>query len=258
MDVASPFSIIHFSAPCDDFPDKCIIKFTIEIKNNMKYYKKTIISSIATKLGINVRDKMVNFFMSLMDDMSCALIVDLGVTSELDSSANYLEQVYPYPSNITCLGIEDFPDIIEKYPGVSFLKVIPGQKLPFKDGHFNYLYSNAVIEHVGTRADQKKFVDECLRVSNYFFITTPYKWFPVEMHTQIPFLHYLPPRVFRYLLKKLGEDFYSEESNLNLLDKAAFLSLFPQNISVQIKFFYAAGFPSNMVAFGSSNDFLGK
>ena len=49
------------------------------------------------------------------------------------------------------------------------------------------------------------------------FVTTPNRWFPVEFHTVLPLVHWLPPARFRAVLGALGKDFYAREENLNLL-----------------------------------------
>ena len=60
------------------------------------------------------------------------------------------------------------------------------------DGAFDVVYSNAVIEHVGGRERQRRFVREALRVGRRVFLTTPNRWFPVEVHTRLPLVHWLP------------------------------------------------------------------
>jgi hypothetical protein len=49
-----------------------------------------------------------------------------------------------------------------------------------------------VIEHVGGEERQRAFVAEALRVAHRVFITTPNRWFPVELHTRLPLVHWLP------------------------------------------------------------------
>lgn len=76
-----------------------------------------------------------------------------------------------------------------------------GSRLPFRDGSFDFVFSNAVIEHVGGRADQQRFFDESLRVARTGVVhTTPHRWSPVETHTKTVLLHWLPrawhPRLF--------------------------------------------------------------
>jgi hypothetical protein len=65
-----------------------------------------------------------------------------------------------------------------------------GRALPFRDGSFDLVISNAVIEHVGGADDQRAFVAEHERVGRSFIITTPNRWFPVESHTRTFLRHW--------------------------------------------------------------------
>lgn len=67
--------------------------------------------------------------------------------------------------------------------------------LPFRDDSFDYVVSNAVIEHVGGPERAQSMLAESVRVARRAaFHTTPDRWFPVEVHTQVPLLHWLPRR----------------------------------------------------------------
>ena len=68
----------------------------------------------------------------------------------------------------------------------------PGDRLPFDDGEFDLAVSFAVLEHVGSTAQQRRFIGELARVAPAFIAYTPYRYFPVEMHTLLPLLHWLP------------------------------------------------------------------
>ena len=53
--------------------------------------------------------------------------------------------------------------------------------------------SEAGVEHVaGGRDGQRQFVHELCRVSKRVFVTTPNRFFPLEVHTLLPFAHWLP------------------------------------------------------------------
>jgi hypothetical protein len=65
-----------------------------------------------------------------------------------------------------------------------------GRALPFADGEFDLVFSNAVIEHVGDAADQQRFVDEHVRVGRHWMLTTPNRSFPVEAHEHTLFSHW--------------------------------------------------------------------
>ena len=217
------------------------------------YSRKTIVSNIANRLGLLARESMVNMFFQIFSPLETLSVLDVGVTSErYPPSVNYLEKLYPFPENLTCAGVQDASWLAEEYPGIKFFQLEIGKPLPFKDQEFDCVYSNAVIEHVGSRQDQRAFICELMRVSKSFYITTPNRWFPVEMHTQIPLLHFLPQRLFRYLLKLMGEKFYSQEKNLNLLSRKDLLELFPKDVNLSIKNIWSCGFPSNIIVYGTS------
>jgi hypothetical protein len=76
-----------------------------------------------------------------------------------------------------------------------------GCELPFRDQSFELVYSNSVIEHVGTIEKQQQFADEIRRVSRRYYVQTPNKWFPIEPHYLTPFVHFLPPSVRRRMLR---------------------------------------------------------
>jgi SAM-dependent methyltransferase len=65
-----------------------------------------------------------------------------------------------------------------------------GRRLPFADNSFDVVFSNAVIEHVGSFEDQLRFVNEHKRVGRHWVITTPNRWFPIESHTNVLFRHW--------------------------------------------------------------------
>ncbi len=104
---------------------------------------------------------------------------------------NFFEKLYPWPERITALGTNEGTRFRESYPNVRYVQG-DALELPFAAGEFDVVFSNAVIEHVGGRVQQRRFVAEALRVAGRAFITTPNRWFPVEVHTRLPIVHWLP------------------------------------------------------------------
>jgi len=91
-----------------------------------------------------------------------------------------------------------------------------GKNLPFPDKFFDLVFSNAVIEHVGDENDQRKFINEQLRVGKNWVITTPNRLFPIESHTQKIFIHmskrWTNPVVSRLLSKKDLKEMLPEDA----------------------------------------------
>lgn len=67
-----------------------------------------------------------------------------------------------------------------------------GRALPWRTNSVDLVLSNAVIEHVGEEADQRRFVVEHSRAGRAWVITTPNRWFPVESHTAVLLRHWSP------------------------------------------------------------------
>lgn len=63
--------------------------------------------------------------------------------------------------------------------------------MPFADGAFDIVFSNSMIEHVGTWADQVQVAREMMRVGRRLWVQTPNRRFPVEMHYGVPLAQWL-------------------------------------------------------------------
>ena len=112
---------------------------------------------------------------------------------------------------------------------------------------------NATIEHVGSLENQVKMCENIIKLSNkYFIISTPNRYHPIEFHTKIPFLHFLPKNIHRFILKLIGLDFFSKEANLNLLSYKNLMEIMKkvkhQNFKIKsINLFF---FKSNLILIG--------
>jgi SAM-dependent methyltransferase len=116
--------------------------------------------------------------------------------------------------------------------------VADGRRLPFRDGAFDVVFSNAVIEHVGRFDKQRLFAEECRRVGKSYFVTTPNRGFPIEPHLLTPFVHWLPRRMLTRKLLRFGtlwglmrnppvEELDDYTQNIWLLDERQMRHLFP-------------------------------
>jgi hypothetical protein len=217
---------------------------------NSLYYKNTGKIALASKISVQVRARMFAKFMATMQPDAEHRVLDIGVTSDnRNQEANYFERLYPHKEKIVCVGTEDNIYLEAEYPGLRFIKIAPHKPLPFDDNEFDIAFSNAVIEHVGSRESQNAFIKEMVRVSRSFFLTTPNRWFPVEFHTAIPFLHYLPPTIYRKILSMFGETFWSKEDNLNLISKNELNTLFLGTDGVRMDSVKLFGLPTNLIAY---------
>lgn len=74
--------------------------------------------------------------------------------------------------------------------------------MAYRDREWPIVFSNSVIEHVGTHEDQQRFANEIRRVSDRYFVQTPNKWFVIEPHYGLPLIQFLPRRARRWFDKK--------------------------------------------------------
>lgn len=74
----------------------------------------------------------------------------------------------------------------------------------FADHEFDVVFSNSVIEHVGSIDDQRKMAGEIRRVGKSYFVQTPNRGFPLEPHFMFPFFQFLPVSFRAKLLQKFN------------------------------------------------------
>ena len=218
-----------------------------------KAYNIAAPDSMAVRLATRQRRKMYARFVETVGVTGEDSILDIGVTSDRSyESSNYLEAWHPYKSKITAAGIDDASFLEQQYPGVKFV-FANGLELPFSNRSFDIVHSSAVLEHVGGTANQAAYVRECMRVaSRAVFLTTPNRWFPVEFHTVLPFIHWLPRRYFRALLRQGGLAFFAEEANLNLLTRRDLRKIVggTSDFAFSVSAVALAGWPSNLLLVG--------
>jgi SAM-dependent methyltransferase len=206
------------------------------------------LSHLRSKYALRARERMFLEFMQALRPGAADRILDLGVTPDTSlPESNYFEQRYPWPHNITAASIEDVDSLSSHFDNVHFVQIKPGP-LPFKDKSFDILFCSAVLEHVGSRESQKAFVLELLRVSHHFFITTPNRWFPLEFHTILPLIHWLPQPTHQLLLRGLGRSFWAQTDNLNLLGANDLKALFPPEVETRVDGVKLLGLTSNLIA----------
>jgi SAM-dependent methyltransferase len=164
------------------------------------------------------RRKKYGHMISLTQPDSKTTFLDIGVNdTEYSPFDNYFEKHFPYQQNITALSIIPLDKFPKRYPHVKTI-VYDGGVFPFNDNEFSVVISNAVIEHVGNRKEQIDFINEITRVGKQFYFTTPAKEFPVEIHTNFPFIHWLPKKYFNFMVTSLGKG-WAAGDYMNLLSK---------------------------------------
>lgn len=201
---------------------------------------------VKVRLAMQARKRMFDRVLELAKPDANTSVLDVGATPDLQLPYNnFFERWYPHTHRLVACSIEDCSDLEKHFAGLRFAR-LEGDRLPFQDREFGLATSFAVLEHVGSRENQRKFLLELARVADEFIAYTPYRYFPIEMHTFWPLAHWLPQKWHRSLWRACGQIFWAEESNLNLLSVRDLRLIVPENGIASIRLLKTLGWPSNI------------
>jgi len=170
------------------------------------------------------------------------------------------------PIDLTVADILDFSAEC-KAEGIDFVQLAEGERLPFPDGAFDIVISNSVIEHVTlpkeeclrtdlseadwkarSAAAQEWFAKEISRIGCGYFVQTPHKHFPIDLHLWMPLTNWMPHRALNHLIN-YTDKFWIKQAGLadwNLLGTGDMRRLFPDGrIHVETVF----GLPKSIIAY---------
>jgi hypothetical protein len=183
-----------------------------------KYYQVVKPAGLAERLLIAAREKIYADFLAQMQPSPKSRIADIGISDVVSDGANVLERNYPHLQNVTACGLGSAENFQRAFPAVHYRQIEPNAPLPFEDNAFDIATANAVLEHVGSVANQRTFLRELTRIARRVFVSVPHRYFPVEHHTAIPLLHF-SDRTFKTACALLRKSSWAEETNLILMTR---------------------------------------
>lgn len=149
---------------------------------------------VFSRLSRVSRARKLELFDCVMQPDEDVKLLDIGAEVARDpEDKEQLIDTYPWKENMTTGNIspEHVSALKGQYPEIEAV-VADACQLPWPDKHFDIVYSNAVIEHVGDFDRQKQMAAEIMRVGKRWFVTTPNRWYPFEFHMRLPFVTWLP------------------------------------------------------------------
>jgi ubiquinone/menaquinone biosynthesis C-methylase UbiE len=174
---------------------------------------KRLLNDYIARYSMTQRDSKISLLSNFLSKED--FVLDVGVWSDMpepNPSENWLEKKYGNRAKIIAIGLHDMRKFREKYPGVLCVQA-DGSALPFMDNAVASAFSNAVLEHVPA-SRQAHFVEEFTRVTRHkAILAVPDRFSPIEIHSRIFFLHWLP--FWREIFRLLGEEFWASERNLS-------------------------------------------
>jgi len=140
------------------------------------------------------RRRRMRAFARTFDPSASTCILDVGGTP-------YNWQLLGSNARVTLLNLE-LPEGADALPPQLVAVVGDATRLEFEDGSFDVGFSNSLIEHLASRESQSAFAAEIRRVARGLWVQTPARSFPVEPHLLALFVHYLPLRWQRHLVRR--------------------------------------------------------
>ncbi len=203
-------------------------------------------------LATHLRRKRFSLFQSLLSRLPRPIkILDVGGTQQFWQTMGFAGQE---GLHIVILNLA-----AEKTASPLFQSVAgDARNMPeFSNREFDVVFSNSVIEHLGTWAGQQAMAREIQRVGQRFFVQTPNRYFPLEPHFLFPFFQFLPLSVRVWLVTHFNVGWYrripdqakarEEVAAIRLLSQREVRRLFPHGTMYREKFF---GLTKSFIAYG--------
>ena len=147
------------------------------------------------RIVLNKRKEMANIINRQLDNIELTDALDIGSTDDNNfESSNFLIKNI---NNIKHYKSLSNQVITDKFFSSSLIKSITDNLSVEEVDKFksDLVISNATIEHVGSLEDQIKMISNVIRLSKkIFIITTPNRFHPIDFHTKLPLIHWLPKK----------------------------------------------------------------
>lgn len=181
-----------------------------------------MMGAFAKSMHLRMRQEKLQLFFAFAGDTHKDTLLDVGGAAGFEGEFIVLHQRFrsTYSVNLT-------PSWLNGAGGSAV--IADACCLPFADGSFDWVFSNAVIEHVGSWEKQKQFAAEINRVARKgYFIGTPNRNFPVDPHTYVPLFQFLPPDWQRSLCRFTPGPMRGDPQSVELLTSKRLSILFPE------------------------------
>lgn len=188
----------------------------------------SLIRSTTIRLGKPVhkllRGQKLALFFEFFGGSSKSTLLDVGGGTGINSE---FVPLYRNFQSVTVVNLEPTRSDLRSLQNATY-EVADGCCLPYESKSFDWVFSNAVLEHVGSAEKQRQFAEEIRRVAKYgYFVTTPNKRFPIEPHSLLPFYQFLSESWQRRVVH-LSPYYLERYAEIRLLNAGQLRQLFPE------------------------------
>ncbi len=141
---------------------------------------------------------LLDYLKSKEDRLSGKNIIDVGCGS------GHIAAYFSECNRVLALDVVDqvSPDIREK---IKFIK-IKNDLSSFSTGEFDIVILNHVLAHVKNKLKLLIEINRLLKNNGICYVANPNRYYHIEPYYKIPFLHYLPQKLFLKLAQYLGKN----------------------------------------------------
>jgi hypothetical protein len=164
-------------------------------------------------------------------DLDRMSVIDLGGT------ADSWQRAPVRPAAVHVVNLEPVPSELP-----AWLRAEQGDACSLPDrilaDHYDLVFSNAVLEHVGGHAQRMRFAEAVHKLADRHWVQTPYRYFPVEPHWLFPGFQFLPVNMkvavarrwpFAYGGASTREDALWATLNVELIGRTEMAYCFPDS-----------------------------
>ena len=212
-------------------------------------------------------DRRAELFVRLVAPRPGATVLDLG-----GQDGEFMQRVAKRADvRVTIADISERALERARARGFETVLLEEGERLPFDDAAFDVVFCNSVIEHVtlpkadciakrfrnaewveASLRNQAAFAREIRRVGHGYFVQTPHRAFPLEAHTWLPFVGWLPHQATVNVVRVSDRVWVKHCGYVdwNLLGEAEMQRLFPD---ARIHVERVLGLPKSLVAYAPAD-----
>jgi len=219
------------------------------LRGAVERMRRTLVDSESSaSISDRLRARRFRLLVETFPDLPEMRVLDLGGT------ASFWASVPLHPSQVVLVNLSDQ---VTGEPWITSLVgdvCVPSASL--RREHFDLVFSNSVIEHVGGHDRRAQMADVVRELGERHWVQTPYRYFPVEPHWLFPGFQFLPTSIrarvgAQWPLTWSGPVSYEESVatvlGVELLDMTQLRYYFPES---ELATERVAGIPKSLIAWG--------